>query len=87
MKEYPWMKYSDIVPYIKEMESSGVSEVARSKGQFLDQWRKANSNPDKLSPFWRRKRNAFIARFIVQKHTRRVYLALIAWAYKPNWKV
>jgi hypothetical protein len=85
--EYQWMRYSEILPYIPEMEAKGVSVKARSRGQFLDQWRKANSNPDKLPVYWRRKRSAFVARFIVQKHTDRVRLALIAWAYLPKWKV
>lgn len=69
------------------MEALGVSKVARSRGQFIDQYRKAGGNPNRLPEFWQRKRDAFCARFDAmwkQYKTRRIWLACVAWAYNPD---
>jgi hypothetical protein len=71
---------------LPEMRQQKVSQVARSPGQFVDQYRKANGNPKNLPDHWRRKRNAFVARHLKQyrQHpTERRRLALIAWAFNP----
>lgn len=77
------MPYTSIEKYIPEMVKNNVSKVARSKGQFLDQYKKYGKN---LPPFWDKKRNAFIARTLAAyklKPSYRRKLALIAWAFNP----
>lgn len=72
--------------YEPEMKRLKVSEVARSPRGFLTAYKKAGS-PDKLSPKWKQRRLAFIARHNAQykkNPTRRRRLALIAWAYNPD---
>ena len=76
----------------------GVSAVARSPGQFLDQYEGAQGDPDRLDPYWRRRRDAFVARHRAQllstdthregwddkgQPTRR-HLALAVWAWSPT---
>lgn len=75
-----------IKKYEPEMKRLKVSEVARSRRGFLTNYKKAGS-PDKLSPKWKQKREAFIARHNAQykrNPTKRRKLALIAWAYNPD---
>jgi hypothetical protein len=80
---YPFINYPTILKFMPLIIQQGVSEVARSKGQFLDQYKKYGTNlPDK----WVLKRNAFINRHLVQykkNPTLRRKLALITWAYMP----
>lgn len=91
----PYLSLDVIDLYVPEMRRRGVSEVARSQRGFLTAYRKANGDPDALSPEWRAKREGFISRHMAQvrerseplmdakgKPTRR-HLALIAWAYSP----
>jgi hypothetical protein len=69
--------------YMPLIIANKVSEVARSKGQFLDQYKKYDTN---LPPEWKLKRQNFIKRHLAQyklNPTPRRQLALIAWAYKP----
>ena len=64
------------------MEQYKVSEVARSKGQFIDQYKKYGTN---LPDDWKIKRENFIKRHMVQYEknpTLRRQLALMAWAYR-----
>jgi hypothetical protein len=72
---------------IPEMKQRGVSVKARSKGQFVEQFRKVGGNPKKLPEYWQKKRNGFVARhrasYLKDKGERR-RLALIAWAYNPK---
>jgi hypothetical protein len=80
---YKFMPYNSIEKYIPEMIKEEVSKVARSKGQFLDQYKKHGVN---LPSAWQNKRNAFIARTLAAyklKPSYRRKLALIAWAYLP----
>lgn len=75
-----------IKKYEPEMKRLKVSEVARSKRGFLSAYKKAGS-PEKLSPKWKKTREAFIARHNAQykkNPTTRRKLALIAWAYNPD---
>lgn len=65
------------------MISQKVSEVARSEGQFLSQYKKFG---ERLPQDWIIKRHNFIKRHLVQykqNPTPRRKLALIAWAYMP----
>jgi len=69
--------------YMPLIIAQKVSEVARSKGQFLDQYKKYGSN---LPEEWMIKRENFIKRHLAQYEknpTLRRQLALIAWGYKP----
>ena len=63
MSPHSFMSYSQIqkhMPLIKELD---VSERARSRGQFLEQYKKYGS---KLPKQWLKKREAFIARHLAQ---------------------
>jgi hypothetical protein len=83
---YKWMSLSEIAEYEQEMEALKVSEIARSRSGFLPQYKRANGNWKNLNEYWIRKRNAFIARHLVQYKKNPTYrrkLALIAWAYMP----
>ena len=76
------MPYHEIERYLPTIIANGVSEVARSKGQFLEQYKRYGAN---LPQEWRIKRENFIKRHLAQykvKPTPRRRLALIAWAYK-----
>lgn len=81
--------------HVPAMRAQGVSEVARSPRGFLTAYKKAGGKASKLSPYWRRRRDGFIARHEAQRRrggeglydrrgrpTRR-HLALIAWAWSP----
>lgn len=86
LKEYKYISLSTIRQYEPEMVRLKVSEVARSQRGFLTQYKRVGGNKDKLSESWRRKRNGFIARHLVQYRDNPTYrrkLALIAWAYMP----
>lgn len=83
--KYPYLDYAQVQRWIPEMKKLGVSVRARSNGQFIDQYRKAGTF-SRLPERWRRKRDAFVARHLVQynaKPTHRRWLALVAWAYMP----
>ena len=86
MQKYKYTSLKFIEKNIPEMKKLGVSKVARSRGQFLDQYRKAKGKPENLPEFWQKKRSGFVARHLSQYkkdkgHRRK--LALIAWAYEP----
>lgn len=87
MRDYKWTSLKYVEENLPEIRRQKVSERARSRGQFIEQFRKAKGNPDKLPEKWRRERNAFVARHKAQyinDRGKRRRLALIAWAYKPN---
>jgi hypothetical protein len=80
---YPFLSVKQIEKNLPEMERLGVSKVARSKGQFLEQYRKYGAN---LPLPWISKRENFIKRHLAQyvkNPTVRRKLALIAWAFLP----
>lgn len=86
---YPWLPPSVIRRYEPEMRRLAVSEVARSPRGFLTAYEEAGGDYSKLSDYWRRRRDGFIARHLAQyriDHGYRRYLALIAWAYMPAGK-
>ena len=74
------------------MKKSKVSVKARSRGQFVEQFRKAKGNPDNLPEKWQKKRDGFVARTVASQrlhkakghNTKRQKLSLIAWAYDPK---
>ena len=85
--KYPYTSLAYVEKHIPQMEALGVSKRARSRGQFVDQYRKAGGNPNNLPEFWQRKRDGFVARHLSQyrvDHGERRRLALIAWAYEPD---
>lgn len=85
MREYRYLPLSVVKNYEPEMRRLGVSKVARSPRGFLTAYKRAGTK-NNLSEAWRRKRNGFIARHLVQYRSNPTYrrkLALIAWAYEP----
>ena len=84
---YPWLSLSEIAKYEPEMKRLGVSKVARSRGGFLYFYKQARGNPDFMSSYWKVRRVAFIKRFMSMYRkfgTKRIWLALIAWSYRPD---
>ena len=76
-------------------EALGVSEVARSSRGFLAAYESAGGRPERLSEWWRRRRDNFVARHVAQAKARgepwwrdgeptRRHLALLMWAYSPT---
>ena len=87
MKEYNYMTLSEILKYEPEMERLGVSKIARSSRGFLTAYKSVRGRSAKFNPYWRKKRNGFIARHLAQykkNPTYRRFLALVAWAYMPE---
>lgn len=92
MKQYRYTSLEYVKEHLPEIKKSGVSKKARSRGQFIDQYKKAGGNPKKLPEFWQKKRNSFVARTKESErihrskghNTDRQKLSLIAWAYKPD---
>jgi hypothetical protein len=87
MSEYPWLRLSEIRKYEHEMERLGVSEVARSWRGFLTEYKRVGGRRDRMSLWWQRRRDGFIARHLVQFNihpTLRRWLAMVAWAYRPS---
>lgn len=86
MREFNYLSLSEIAKYEPEMRDKEVSLVARSPRGFLTAYKRVDGNPNKLSEYWKIKRNGFIKRHMAQYRinpTRRRWLALVAWAYKP----
>lgn len=84
MNKYPFVPLSDITRVIPDIVKEGVSKRARSKGQFLDQYKKFGSS---LPPKWISTRNNFIKRTSAQykkNPTKRRRLALLTWAFDPR---
>lgn len=80
------MSLNSVLRYEPEMKRLGVSEVARSPRGFLTAYKKLGRTI-RHSDGWMSKRSAFIARHLVQYRrnpTYRRWLALVAWAYKPD---
>jgi hypothetical protein len=80
---YPYLSLRIIEQYMPQIEKEEVSKVARSKGQFLDQYKKYGKN---LPESWKVKRDNFIRRHLAQytkNPTLRRKLALITWAFMP----
>jgi hypothetical protein len=79
---YKFAPLSQIIAAMPEIEARKVSPIARSSGQFLDQYKEHGKN---LPEFWQRKRFSFISRMRAAQKinpTRRRKLALLVWAYK-----
>ncbi len=100
MSTYPVMSYAAAHAWEKQAAARGVSEVARSARGFMRAYQRAGSW-SKLDPWWKRRREGFLARHIAQamhgeniwertrrgtwRPTRRS-LAMIMWAYLPPQK-
>lgn len=84
---YPFLEYKIIETYLPLIKQLKVSTKARSKDQFLDVYKKYNTN---LPISWLKKRENFIKRHHIQyihDPTIRRRLALITWAFDPeNYK-
>lgn len=94
---YPVMPYAAAHAWERQAAARGVSAVARSHRGFMRAYQQAGSWA-KLSPWWKRRREGFLARHIAQamrgeniwertragiwRPTRRS-LAMIMWAFMP----
>lgn len=81
---YPLLTIQAIDKFMPLVRKYKVSERARSPNQFLSQYRRYGS---RLPEYWSMKRNAFIARHLVQykmNPTIRRRLALIVWGFDPE---
>jgi hypothetical protein len=84
---YPWLSLREIAKYEPEMVRLKVSLKARSNNGFLTAYKQARGNPDFMSSYWKMRRVAFIKRFMAlykQYGTNKIWLALVAWAYRPD---
>jgi len=84
-EKYPWLSLSEIAKYELEMKRLGVSKVARSPRGFLSAYKRIG--PAIKRGVWAGRRDAFIARHLAQykvNPTYRRWLALVAWAYRPD---
>ena len=80
---YTFIPYSEIAKHMPEIIAAKVSIRARQSHQFVDTYR---SHGTALPSEWQSKRNAFIARTYAAyklNPTRRRYLSLICWAFRP----
>jgi hypothetical protein len=86
------MSYSAAAKYIPDAKERGVSKVARGRGGFMGVYKRMGSSKKmKQADFtktqtWGRRRENFIKRHMAQykkNPTRRRWLALVMWAYKP----
>lgn len=93
---YPWLSYSQAHAYESEASRKRVSSVARGSKGFMREYQRAGSaramRDRPLPPgvvggaTWGQKRDAFVARHLAQylrDPTRRRFLALAMWAYRP----
>lgn len=98
MTHYRWMTLGQLESWVDVAKQEGVSARARSRGQFVDQFRRVGGRWQDLPDFWWRKRQGFVARHLEQaRRTReKLYdrrngsysrrgLALLMWAFDPRW--
>jgi hypothetical protein len=93
---YRALPLAQVIRWRQEAARRGVSEVARGPGGFLPAYEAAGGNLERMSPWWRARRQAFLARHLAQvaaHHERlfesdgaptRRHLALVMWAYSPT---
>jgi hypothetical protein len=84
MNKYPFVPLSEVKRVLPDIVKEGVSKRARSKSQFLDQYKKFGTS---LPAKWVSTRNNFIKRTSAQykkNPTKRRRLALLAWAFDPK---
>lgn len=101
IQRYKWIPLKDALSYEDEAKKLRVSEVARSNRGFMRAYERARGDPSVMSTmlvpginrttFWDKRRDEFVARHLVQYRkpgggTRRRWLALAMWAYKPSPK-
>lgn len=93
MYMYALMSPIEVSKYRYEMQTMGVSDVARAPGGFMHTYLKDGERmlnrviTPSTGYTWAKKRDAFIKRHLVQyrkQPTPRRRLALIAWAYDPK---
>jgi len=91
-KTYRWLSYSSAAKHIPEAKEKGVSKVARGRSGFMGVYKRAGSSKNmakkdyRATQTWGQRRSAFIKRHMAQYRknpTRRRWLALAMWAYKP----
>ena len=88
---YPWLSYAEAHAHEAEAAREGVSEVARGPGGFMRLYERhgqaaLRALPHGSSSTWGRRRDNFVKRHMAQyaaHPTRRRWLALLMWAYRP----
>lgn len=88
---FRWMPYAQAAAHEAEAAARGVSAVARARGGFMRVYEAARSaGAMRHRPVggitWGAKRDNFIKRHMAQyvvRPTRRRWLALVMWAYRP----
>jgi hypothetical protein len=95
-RDFPWMPLARAEEWLPYADCWGVSKVARSKGQFFDQYTKAGGDWRKMPVYWQKKRANFCRRHLRQVETKgeaiffpdgtptRRHLALVMWAFTPE---
>lgn len=92
-----WASLARVRDFVPVARALGVSERARARGQFVEQYAKAGGDWRRLPAAWRDKREAFVERHLAQAKKRREVLysaenrcysrrglALLMWAYDPR---
>jgi hypothetical protein len=89
------MSYKEAAKYLPEAEDRGVSVVARGKDGFMGVYKREKTSRNMRTAMyskkqsWENRRAGFISRHMAQyvkNPTRRRWLALIMWAYRPPGK-
>jgi hypothetical protein len=94
MPEYKWISARQVERVVPDLVEHGVSEVARSPRGFVSAYLR-HRTPARMRTAlvpgeqitWARKRELFIRRTLAAYNARPTYrrwLALMAWAYRPN---
>lgn len=92
---YGWLPLGTVNLAARAAARRGVSERARSPGQFLTQYRRAGGDPSRLAGDWEQTRNNFVGRHMAQVRANAEplwkrdaptprHLALAVWAYSPT---
>ena len=98
INRFEWLTLNESLSYEPEARQLGVSEIARSNRGFLRAYERAKGNPNimatmlvpgiKRVSYWDKRRDEFVARHFAQYKkpggkTRRRWLSLVMWGYKP----
>lgn len=102
IRRFKWMSLDEALGHEKEAQKLGVSSVARSHRGFMRAYEKAKGDPNTMASmvvpginrfsYWDKRRDEFVARHMAQYKqaggkTRRRWLSLAMWAYRPPGKV
>lgn len=101
LRRFKWLSLNESLAHEEEARRLRVSDVARSNRGFMRAYEKAKGDPNamartlvpgiKRSSYWDKRRDEFVSRHLAQYkreggQSRRRWLALVMWAYKPPGK-